>query len=59
METELFISSETAEHYGEITKEFSVWAETQGIQKLLIVAPEDVAFGKDPQNMPERQQNIT
>ena len=56
MKPEILISPETAEHYGAITDEFAVWAKTQGVKQLLIVAPEDVAYGNDPQALSERKQ---
>ena len=50
-ETHVSMSPATAAHYGEWTQEFPIWAETQNIQNVIIITPEDILQGRDPSEL--------
>ena len=60
-ETNVLMSPATAAHYGEWADEFPIWAETQNMQNVVVVTPEDILQGRDPQSLTreEKQEALT
>lgn len=49
--SQVLMSQATAAHYGEWAHEFPVWAETQNVQTVLIITPEDILNGQNPSDL--------
>ena len=54
-ETQVMMSPQTAAHYGAFAPEFPIWAETQGIETVIIITPEDILNGQNPEDLSTEQ----
>tara|TARA_R110002095_G_scaffold204994_1_gene188034 strand:- start:232 stop:1476 length:1245 start_codon:yes stop_codon:yes gene_type:complete len=45
------MSDDTAAHFGAWSQEFSAWAQTQDVGRVVIITPEDLLNGRDPTGM--------
>ena len=57
-ETRVSMSVQSAAHYGAFAAEFPVWAETQGVNEVLIITPEDLFKDKEPSDFTPQEAEV-